>query len=451
MSAENTAPSNSRLLERLQAASASSLGKAFTTILDQGVVSATNFFASIILGKTCAKAEFGLYFLCLTIGVLAMNTQNALITSAYVVFSPKMSADERRLYAGSTLFHALVLAGLFVGALACAAMAFHDNPRTPGLGRVLFALSPAIAGILLKEYARQVCFAGLNTITAFLLDAGVLILQTTGFLSLALLGWLSADRALLTTGGATLLAALIWLAFRRRAFTVRIPIVIPDFRRNWVYSRWIFAMNLAFIASNQVYPWLLYAFHGEAANGVFGACSAVVFFANPFILGLGNFLGPKAVHAYAAGGVTHMRGVVNKATLFFAVTMSLFTVLMFIAGDWVIVVLFDASYAGNVMTIGILTLGQLIWALTIPANYALNALERPDVAFKSLLLALVFTFTAGLWLVFAFGPAGVAGGLLAGNVIACVYNRVVYARQAGLAAARECADVPKKENRGEWQ
>lgn len=444
-----TSSSSGRARAALGAILEGAAGKALVTILDQGVVSATNFFTSIIIARTCTKDEFGLYMLGLTIAVLAMNTQNSLITSAYMVFSPRMQEDERRRYAGSTLLHETFLAALFVLALPVGALIYVASGGSAGLERVLFALAPAIFGIMLKEYARQVCFAALSTVTAFLIDMGVFVLQLLGLAALALSGAVAADRAFWITGVATLIASVTWLSFRRPAFAPEWGRVGSDFAANWKYCRWIFAMNVAYIGANQVYPWLLLAFHGPEANGVFGACFNVVFFANPFILGLGNFLGPKAVHAYASGGIRRMHSVVNKATLFFAVTMTVFCAGMLFFGNWILVLLCGEQYDGNGGTVFILALSQLVWALTIPVNYALNAAERPDVAFKSLLLALLFTFTAGVWMVHAFGPAGIAGGLLAGNIIACVYNRIVYVRQVRVLSRRERAMPAVEKNWGE--
>lgn len=424
-------------------------GKALVTILDQGIVSATNFFASIVIVRSCTKDEFGLYMLGLSIALLAMNTQNSLITSAYIVFSPRLEGDERCRYAGSTLIHEVLLAVAFTLALPVAGLLYVLGGGSEGLERVLFALTLAISGIMFKEYARQLCFAGLQAFTVFMLDSAVFVLQLGGLIVLALAGGVAADRALWVTGGATLLATLGWLSMRRGAFAPDWRWAGSDFGRNWTYCRWIFAMNLAYIGSNQVYPWLLYTFHGPEANGVFGACFNVVFFANPFILGLGNFLGPKAVHAYTSGGVHHMQSVVYKATLFFTVTMTLFCAGMLLFGNWILVLLCGEQYDGNGGTVFILALSQLVWSLTIPVNYALNAVERPDVAFKSLVLALIFTFTAGIWMVAAFGPAGIAGGLLAGNIIACVYNRIVYVRQVRVLFQRERAMPATEKNWGE--
>ncbi|HNT87132.1 MAG TPA: polysaccharide biosynthesis C-terminal domain-containing protein [Candidatus Hydrogenedentes bacterium] len=411
-----------------------SAAKAVLTVIDQGVVSAANFLSLIIVGRACAQSELGLYALGFTIVLFAMNSQNALITSAYIVFSPRLSGEAHARYTGSTLVHHVTLAVIIAAGLAVAGglFAFMTAPTADlaGLDRVLWALAMVIFFILLKEYARQVCFAGLRTGAALVLDLGMSALQVGGLTALGVMGHLSAGRAYGVIGVAAAFAALTWLGTQRRRFAPVRSEVLPDFLRNWAYCRWIFAMNLAYVAANQAYPWVLVGFHGPVANGVFGACAGVVFFANPFVLGLSNFLGPKAVHAYKEGGVPGMRSVVRKATLFFAVTMTLFWLGMTLLGEWLLVLLFGPAYAGNGVTVSILAASQLIWSLTIPVNFGLNAMERPDVAFKSLLLALAFTFTAGVWLVNAFGPAGVACGLLAGNGIACVYNRVVFARES---------------------
>lgn len=411
-----------------------SIGKALLTVVDQGVVSAANFVSLIIVGRACAQAELGLYALGFTIVLFAMNSQNALITSAYIVFSPRLTGEAHARYAGSTLAHQVLLSAVLAAGLAVAgavlALVLAPAADLAGLERVLWVLAAFIFFILLKEYARQVCFAGLRTAAALALDTSAAVLQVAGLAALGLSGQLSSGLAYCVIGAAAGIAAATWLRRQRGFFTPVRGDILSDLRRNWVYCKWIFAMNLAYVAANQVYPWFLAGFHGPEANGVFGACAGVVFFANPFVLGMSNFLGPKAVHAYKEGGTVGMRSVVNKATAFFAVTMSLFWIGMAVLGDWLLTLLFGASYAGNGTTVSLLAASQLVWALTIPVNFGLNAMERPDVAFKSLLLGLVFTFTGGIWLVSAFGPAGVAWGLLAGNCIACVYNRAVYARQA---------------------
>ncbi len=420
----------------LAAIGAVARGKAALTIADQGIVSAANFATSIILGRICSKEEFGLYLLGFSIIILAVNTQLSLISAAYTVFSPRMHGEAHARYTGSTLIHQILYACGVVVALLIVATGMRMWGGPAGLGSVLLTLAAVIALILLKEYARQVCFAGLRTGTVFLIDTTVSVLQVTGLLFMAHAGSLSARHAYGVIGLCAGAAGLLWLAASRRMFAPRWSDAVADFRKNWGYGKWIFAYNVAFVASNQIYPWLLLAFHGAEANGIYGACAGVIFLVNPLIIGLGNYLGPKTVHALTEHGPQAMRRVVRLADFFFLAAIGGFAVLMFFAGEWVLTLFYGHKYAGHGAVVMVLGVVQVAWALTVPANFGLNALERPDIAFKSLLLSLGVMVTAGVWLVWAYGPMGVAFGLLAGNIAACVFTRAYFGRQLGIWQAQ---------------
>ncbi len=415
---------------------AAATGKAALTILDQGIVSAANFLSSIIVGRACLKDEFGLYMLAFSMVVIATNTQISLITAAYTVFSPRMEEEARARYTGSTLIHQWVLSGGIIVVLAGLFAGFALTGKPEGLAPVIGVLAALIGFILLKDYARQVCFAGLRTKAVLILDSAVFVLQVGGLLGLTAMGWISSRNAYAVIGAVCAGAGGLWLWTMRGHIRPRLSEALPHFKMNWGFSKWFFAYNLAFIAANQLYPWLLAAFHGTAANGVFGACTGVVFFANPFIIGLGNFLGPRTAHAYAQGGPAELRRIVSLANTFFLLAMAVFAAFMFLLGDWFLVLLYGRQYAGNGWVVGTLAAGQLVWALTVPSNFGLNAVERPDVSFKSLLLSLAVMLTLGLWFVYAGGPMGVACGLLAGNIAACLYTRVAYAKHIRVLEAQ---------------
>jgi O-antigen/teichoic acid export membrane protein len=115
--------------------------------------------------------------------------------------------------------------------------------------------------------------------------------------------------------------------------------------------------------------------------------------------------------------------------------MGIFCVLMFLFGGWLVVFLYGNKYAGNGFIVGVLALSQLASALTFPINYGLNALERPDVGFKSYLLALGVTLTIGLWLVKSLGTIGVACGLLSGNILASAFRYITLRKHLGTLSA----------------
>ena len=85
--------------------------KGTLSLIDQGVVSATNFLTMVLLGRT-ATQELGEYQLGFSIVLLAMCVQNALISSPYTLFGNRMEGRQRAQYAGSTLLHQWGLSAL---------------------------------------------------------------------------------------------------------------------------------------------------------------------------------------------------------------------------------------------------------------------------------------------------------------------------------------------------
>ena len=212
-------------------------------------------------------------------------------------------------------------------------------------------------------------------------------------------GELSACRAYFVSGAACGLAAAGWFFLHRSHFTTPAGGAVADFRRNWLLGKWNLAGGLANLAGIQAYPWILALFHGNAATGSLAACLGVVFIANPVIIGFGNFLGPKITHAFAQGGAAEVHRIILKATLVFFAIMSSFSVVMLFLVALILRMIYGVKYVGFDMVVGVLAMSQLVETVSFPLVFSLFVMGRPDAGFKSYLLAMLVTFTLGLWLV----------------------------------------------------
>jgi O-antigen/teichoic acid export membrane protein len=156
---------------------------------------------------------------------------------------------------------------------------------------------------------------------------------------------------------------------------------------------------------------------------------------NPFILGMGNFLAPRIMHAHASGGAEAVRDIVTKGTLVVFVVLGPFCFCMIFFGDFVLRTIYGDKFAGNGGVVALLAVSQFVELITFPMAPALYVLGRPDAVFRCHFAALLVTGTAGLCLVKYFGILGVAGGLLAAGVTASLYRWRVYrtALQTALA------------------
>lgn len=405
-------------------------GKALITVFDQAVVSASNLLTGIIIGRSCTKEQFGLYTLGFSILILIMGFQRSVISTPYTVYSPRLTASNQSLYTGSTLIHLLILSTIGIICLLVAGGIHTLGIGLKGLLPVMWALATTITFILFREYARQVSFAKLHIVTAFVLDSFVAVLQVGGLLLLAYMGVLSASLAYFVIGSACGLAALGWLISMRKDFEIRLAKVLSHLRQNWSFGKWLVAASLAFALGMQSYKWLLAGFHGTAATGLFAACQGVLFILNPLLYGVKNYLGPRMAHAFSGGGgARELLILVHRVTVLLGVVMGFFCLAVYFFGSWLVVFLYGAKYAGNDLLVFIVVLAGLASVLGMPVDSGLMAMERSDVTFKSYLIAVFVALTLGLWLVRSFGATGAALGLLTSSVASTAFRWKVFNKQ----------------------
>lgn len=405
-------------------------------LVDQLAASATNFLTGAIVGRACVPHEFGLYMLGFSIVFLAMRLQTALISTPYMVFSPQLGSPDREKFAGSTLVHQLGITVLSIAALIIAGFVLRAGIGPQGLANVMFALTFAIGFILLRDFVRNICFSHLKFLAAFLLDTGIGIVQICGLLFLTYLGWLSAQSSFLVIGLACGIAVVIWFYRSKELLIVEAAEIVPIFRRNWQFGRWIFGSGLLWEAGLSLYPWILTFCHGTSATGVWAACFGVVALGNPLLLGMQNYLGPRIAHAYAESKATSMRRFVMKSSLFFTVATLPIAVIIATAGNFLVILVYGEKYAGHGSVMLILAAGLLLVPVRFVLARSLFAMDRAFLECVTNLVPLAVLVILGVWLVKSFSVVGVASGLLLGDLLVTVSKYVAFESSLHTEASR---------------
>ena len=387
-------------------------------LADQGVVSAANFFAGVIIGRSCSKEELGLYMLGFSIVLLVTDLQVSLVSTPYTVYSPHVKGRSLRLYAGSSLIHEFALSLIMMTALTLCGTALSLGFGPPGLERVIWALVAAVTFVMLKEFVRRLCFADLRAGIALYFDACVALLQTGGLILLYRFDMLSASCAYWVIGCACGITGAGWLFLNKKAFLPRRGQAISDFGHNWKSSRWVFAGSLLWALSTNLYPWLLTFSYGAASAGVWAACAGIIAFVNVPFMGMQNLLGPKLANVYASEGTEALRRFTFKSSLLLFVVLGILCCVLFVIGDRLLVTLYGGKYTGNGLTIFILALGLVVAAVAFPFSRALYVIECAHLDFKINFIPFLIFLTFGLWLTQAFGPPGAAAGLALANLAA---------------------------------
>ena len=245
-------------------------------------------------------------------------------------------------------------------------------------------------------------------------------IQVAGLLILRQLGLLTASSARWVLGLAGGMAAAGWLTWMRPSFQFRRLAVLDDLRHNWDFGKWVFASGVVWSATTYLFPWVLVAFHGAAAGGVWAACFGVIGLANPVLMGVQNFLGPSIAHGFADQGSSGMGRYTRQAVLISAaVLLPLLLVFTFLGGQ-LVVLLFGAKYAGNHLVIAVLGANLVVGASGFVVLRMLFAMERARCDFLANVAGLAALSGCGLPLASRFGPLGTACGLLICSVVSSV-------------------------------
>ncbi len=416
---------NGLVREGLTFVTSATARKVFFTLADQAVASITNFLTGVIIGRTCVKEEFGLYILGFTIVFITTNLQSSLITIPYMVYSPRLKGIDHRQYTGSTLIHQLGFAGLAVIVLSISGIIIAIEGSF-GLARVIWVLVGVITLLMLRDYLRQFCFAGLRMKTALLLDGCLAVFQIGGLLLLAHYKILSATNAFWVIGIACGIVSIVCLTFLRKLFIPSIQSAIKDFSHNWEFGKWVFASTIATIVSAELYPWIIAGFHGTAATADLGVCKNLIMITNPFLMGITNFLGPKTSHAYAHGGKKELRHIVFYSSIVIVFSVSMFVLAVVFFGGKLIVLIYGSKYVGYGHVVTILVIGRLITSMALATNCGLLAIERSNVIFKSNLISAFITLTFGGPFVWYFNVTGAALAVTGSTTVSAIYRLVCF-------------------------
>ncbi len=397
-------------------------------LFDQAVVSGTNFFTAVIIGRAAGAEELGVYSLALAMLFFIAITQESLISLPYVVYGNRLQGEVRARYAGTLLVHYAVLAGLAVLMLGGLSAALATGIGPENAVPATRALMIVIPFVLLRELGRRVCFAHLDLRRAVGIDLVFAAVQVGGLVALAGTGRLSAVSALGVTGVASGLGSIGWLYVARRSFIVTLNETMREMRRSMKLGGWDLGGQMTNWVNRFGLLWVLAAALDPKATGVFAACMTVVTLSNPFVLGLANMVGPQSARAVASGGHAELWPVAVRSTMFIGTGMALFCIAVALFGDAALVLLYGREFAGNGLVVTVLALAILAWAVGVSAAHGLKALERPDVNFRAGLLGVVITVPLALTLVGSAGVLGVAFGALVGRVVELAVRGTTFVR-----------------------
>ena len=391
-------------------------------MIDQAIVSGASFFTTLIIGRYAGPDQLGLYSLGISVVLALLAVQMSLVTTPYAVHHHS-SGDSARRYLGGTLLMQLAMVGFAIVALVVAAGVMRGSTRV-----ILWMLVTVGPLLMVREFARRMAYAQLSVERALAIDIPVALLQIVALIVLAMRGHLRAVTALGILGIAAAFGAVIWLTGARPHADFHRDTFAADTKRHWAFGRWLAGAQLLGLVSTQGTYWLVNAVLGESATGIYAACLQIVLLSNPFILGIGNLLTPRAAQTYARGGDKALRRLIGRFSLVIGGVLSAFCIVVAICGDQVVQLLYGPEYAGHGLVVALLAITFLLGAVAMAVHDGLRSLGRTNIEFASMALDTIITIALGFVGLHWFGLAGLAGASVIGSIAALGLASVVFLR-----------------------
>lgn len=396
-------------------------------LLDQGIVSGANFATVVIIQRVAGTSELGIYAVANSLLMLVAGIQIALIANPLTVFLPRRSGQERRQLLGSML----VQHAIFVPVVVVASLCVYFVLRRIGSEVSALALVSvvAISGLLLRDFARRISFALLNFHHATALDSCAMAVRFAGFAACLKFSSLSAVSALFVVGFADLVVSACWFGLHRKSFEFCTNQFPTDCRESWDFGRWAVLSQSMYLGQLHAVNWLIAAFCGTTATGIYSMCASVVQLAGPLIQGAGNAIGPILASAYADSGKDRLESIANRAAFVLLAASTAYLVVIWLASDHLLELLFDeANVAAYWPIVVLLSLGMAANMVGLPAAKSIGVLEKPNWNF--ILNAVGFFVTLAVASVAAANGNlnGAAWGVSCGFVSAFLLRWIVYQR-----------------------
>jgi O-antigen/teichoic acid export membrane protein len=390
-------------------------------VLDQGLISGSNFLIGILLARWLLPAQYGAYGLAFEIFLLLSLLHQALLIEPQRVFGPSDYPDCLREYFGVLLWLHAGLAVVLLVALGISCWLLHELARLDNLSGALAGIAIAAPCILLLWLARSAYYvkispqgaAGGAAVYCAIVLSSLLLVQRFKLISPFFVFLLMGFGALASSAVLLIrLKPVMKLPSRQMWRKVG--------EQHWGYGRWILASLVLSSISGGIYYPLVSSFSGLAATG---QLKALLNFSLPVaqtLSALSVFFLPYASRVYKENGLTSLRGLIWKITWLFGTAPIAYWTFLILFSKPVLRLLYGGHYTELAPLIPWLAVGSLPWNLAAVPAIALRAVRSPVSIFGTYCASSIVAVLAGVPATWAFGLRGTLLAMMLSNLAALV-------------------------------
>jgi len=398
------------------------ISKGGLAILDQGLISGSNFLVSILLARWLTADQYGAYAVAFGIYLMLTLVYQSLVLEPMGVFSGTTFGQNLRGYVRTLVSIHIALSVTIFSALLISWAISHRVSSGSEVTGALAGIAFASPCLMLFALARRCFYIELSPapaaagafIYSSVVLAGLYVVYHRALLS-PFTAFLLLGSGALTTGIVLMIAAGVKLSGTGPA-----PAVGETWGRHWRYGRWALAGTIAGWLPSYIYFPLLSSFTGMAASGQLKALMNLTLPFEQMKGALVMLALPYAARVAGQGGKAGARILGTRLTWASAVGAIMYWAVIIPLYKPIFHLLYSNRYLDVAYLLPALALGQIFWSATFGPSLALRAMESPASVFAALGIATVASLIVGVPATWLFGLKGAIWGSNAADVFSFI-------------------------------
>jgi len=394
-----------------------------TVMLDQALVSGTNFFSGVVIARSLGPDQFGVFSLAWTGVLFAVSLHFSSVTAPMMSIGPKEQSNEPLYYSKAFSQHLVIMMILVVLSALGAWLSdqYFDQRQLDGFVLVLPFL---VAAFTTQEFLRRLCFTQHRPSRALVSDAlryGVQIILLTAL-------WLSGEASL---------EKMLWIIALCASLGC-LPIIGLDLRlvhsaahwvRHYHFSKWMiggavvtwFSGNLFLVAAGAVL--------GASAAGAYRAAQQLTGPLQVLMQGLDNLIPVRLAEALSSHR-DDLRKQANRLTILTVAACAPLVGLLVVVPEPLMRLFFGDSFAPYAYLVPWFTLATATITIATAWRGGLRALEITRPFFMIFAVSAALCMLTAEFLVRQYGLQGAVLGVVAVTALQQSYFAVLFYKNA---------------------
>ena len=362
--------------------------KGYVALVDQALLSGTNFVTGVLLARFTEPGEYGAYVLAFSVLLMVNGFQSALISGPMTVLGAPREGDDLKRYISALAIGQVVMSVMLAGLAFAVLCIMSFTSASAGLRGAFLGMASAVFFVQAQEFFRRVLFTRLMPARVMLNDIIFCALQLGSLLLLWRLDartagntgkWLSGRNVFFCMAGSAFVGSILGLYQARHFLGTALQGAQNYYRESWNYARWGLAGYGGSILIVQASAWVIGGMAGVAAVGMIEAARLLVAPLNILIIGGPNIIAPRAAKAYGQGGVKALSSFIKRLAPLWIGAFLLYGIVITAAPSFWLKLLFGEKYSAAGLVVTLWVGVYVIAGLRHLPGFVLSAMRRPDV------------------------------------------------------------------------